>query len=166
MKRYASIKGHGVRIGGGGRVDKENNQVLKRTYLYQHAGESKAETSCRVGCPWKLNIWAKKDKNYLEVTTFKDQHVGHELSPLASQFVPTLRKLSEEILQEIHFLTVVAKVNATVQYRIIREKFKTRIYRQDLYNAINKFRREAMPGEEDAGTLLKRLYDKKDEDPR
>jgi MULE transposase domain len=166
MKRYASVKGHGVRIGGGGRVDKETHQILKRTYLCRHAGESKASTSCRVGCPWKLNIWAKKDKNYLEVTTFKDQHVGHELSPLASRFVPTLRKLSEEILQEIRFLTVVAKVNATVQYRIIREKFKTKVYRTDLYNAINKFYREATPGEEDAGTLLKRLYDKKDEDPR
>ena len=139
--------------------------ILKRTYLCRHASESKAATSCRVGCPWRLNIWAKKDKNYLEVMIFKDQHIGHELSPLASQFVPTLRKLSEEILQEIHFLTVVAKVNATVQYRIIRKKFKTRIYRQDLYNAIDKFRCEAMPGEKDAGTLLKRLYDKKDEDP-
>ncbi|CAB4465106.1 unnamed protein product [Rhizophagus irregularis] len=85
MQRYASIKGHGVRIGGGGRVDKETCQILKRTYLCRHAGESKASTSCRVGCPWKLNIWAKKDKNYFEVTTFKDQHVGHELSPLASR---------------------------------------------------------------------------------
>ncbi|GBC11791.2 protein FAR-RED IMPAIRED RESPONSE 1-like [Rhizophagus irregularis DAOM 181602=DAOM 197198] len=157
---------HGVRIGGGGRVDKETCQILKRTYLCWHAGESKASTSCRVGCPWKLNIWAKKDKNYLEVTTFKDQHVGHKLSPLASWFVLTLQKLSEEILQEIRFLTVVAKVNATVQYRIIRKKFKTRIFQTDLYNAIDKFRREAIPGEEDAGTLLKRLYDKKDEDPR
>lgn len=166
MQRYASVKGHGVRIGGGGRVDKKTCQILKRTYLCWHAGESKASTSCRVGCPWKLNIWAKKDKNYLEVTTFKDQHVGHKLSPLASWFVLTLQKLSEEILQEIRFLTVVAKVNATVQYRIIRKKFKTRIFQTDLYNAIDKFRREAMPGEEDTGTLLKRLYDKKDEDPR
>ncbi|CAB5204858.1 unnamed protein product [Rhizophagus irregularis] len=140
MQRYASVKGHGVRIGGGGRVDKETCQILKRTYLCQHADESKASTFCK--------------------------HVGHKLSPLASQFVPTLQKLSEEILQEIRFLTVVAKVNATVQYRIIRKKFKTRIFQTDLYNAIDKFRREAMPGEEDTGTLLKRLYDKKDEDPR
>uniref|UniRef100_U9URN0 Uncharacterized protein n=1 Tax=Rhizophagus irregularis (strain DAOM 181602 / DAOM 197198 / MUCL 43194) TaxID=747089 RepID=U9URN0_RHIID len=47
------------------------------------------------------------------------------------------------------------------QYRIIREKFKTRICRLDLYNAISKFRRESTPGEEDAGMLLKRLHDKK-----
>jgi hypothetical protein len=59
MKKYASIKGHGVRIGGGGKVDKATKQVLKRTYLCRHAGKSKSTSntsSCRVECPWKLNI--------------------------------------------------------------------------------------------------------------
>ncbi|CAG8735429.1 4343_t:CDS:2, partial [Rhizophagus irregularis] len=52
-------------------------------------------------CPWKVNIWVKKSKGYLEVTKFNDQHIGHECHPSASQFVPTLRKLSEEFLEEI-----------------------------------------------------------------
>ena len=90
--------------------------------------------------------------------------MGHEFHSSANQFVPTLRKLPEEIIEEIRFLTVVAKVNATVQYQVIREKFKMRIYRPDLYNAISKFRREATPNEEDTGILLKRLHDKKIED--
>ncbi|CAB4444945.1 unnamed protein product [Rhizophagus irregularis] len=174
MKKFATAKGHGVRIGGGGKVDKAANEVLKRTYLCRHAGKAKSNrqkgpsnaSSCRVECLWKVNIWVKKSKGYLEVTKFNDQHIGHECHPSASQFVPTLRKLPEEILEEIRFLTVIAKVNATVQYRIIREKFKTRIYRPDLYNAISKFRRESTPGEEDTGMLLKRLHDKKTEDPR
>ncbi|CAB4421623.1 unnamed protein product [Rhizophagus irregularis] len=173
MKRYAAAKGHGVRIGGGGKVNKETKEVIKRTYLCRHAGKAKSDqtipsnvSSCRVECPWKVNIWVKKSKGCLEVTTFNDQHIGHECHPSANQFVSTLRKLPEEILKEIRFLTVIAKVNATVQYRIIREKFKTRIYRPDLYNAISKFRREATPGEEDTGILLKRLHDKKIEDPR
>ena len=54
MKTYASAKGHGVRIGGGGRVDKEIKQILKRTYLYRHAGKPKSTSgkpSCRVSCP-------------------------------------------------------------------------------------------------------------------
>lgn len=173
MKKYAASKGHGIRIGGGGRVDKITHEVIKRTYLCRHAGKAKCNqttssnaSSCRVGCPWKVNIWVKKEKNCLEVTTFNDQHIGHECHLLANKFVPTLRKLPDEILEEIRFLTVVAKVNATVQYRIIREKFKTRIYRPDLYNAISKFRHETTPGEEDTGLLLKRLHDKKTEDPR
>ncbi|CAB5374543.1 unnamed protein product [Rhizophagus irregularis] len=122
IKKYAATKGHGVRIGGGGKVDKMTNEVMKRRYL-----------------PWKVNIWAKKKKGYLEVTTFNDHHVGHECHPSASKFVPTLQKLPEEILEEIRFLTVFAKVNATVQYRIIREKFKIRIHQPDLYNAIRSF---------------------------
>ncbi|CAB5381810.1 unnamed protein product [Rhizophagus irregularis] len=69
-------------------------------------------------------------------------------------------------MEEIRFLTVVAKADATIQYRIIREKFKIRIHRPDLYNAISKFRRESTPGEADAGILLKRLHEKKIEDPR
>ncbi|CAB5363079.1 unnamed protein product [Rhizophagus irregularis] len=173
MKKYAAAKGHGVRIGGGGKVDKTTNEVMKRRYLCRHAGKASSKqttqsnvTSCRVECSWKVNIWAKKKKGCLEVTTFNDHHVGHECHPLASKFVPTLRKLPEEILEEIRFLTIFAKVNAIVQYRIIREKFKIRIYRPDLYNAIRSFRREATPGEEDTGLLLKRLYDKKTEDPR
>ncbi|CAB5197818.1 unnamed protein product [Rhizophagus irregularis] len=172
MKKYAATKGHGVRIGGGGRVDKTTQEITKRTYLCRHAGKAKSKSSkrqtssCRVECPWRVNIWAKKSKGCLEVTTLHDQHVGHELHPSAIKFVPTLRKLSDEIMEEIRFLTVVAKADATIQYRIIREKFKIRIHRPDLYNAISKFRRESTPGEADAGILLKRLHEKKIEDPR
>ncbi|CAB5381264.1 unnamed protein product [Rhizophagus irregularis] len=172
MKKYAATKGHGVRIGGGGKVDKTTQEITKRTYLCRHAGKAKSKSSkrqtssCRVECPWRVNIWAKKSKGCLEVTTLHDQHVGHELYPSAIKFVPTLRKLSDEIMEEIRFLTVVAKADATIQYRIIREKFKIRIHRPDLYNAISKFRRESTPGEADAGILLKRLHKKKIEDPR
>ena len=50
---------------------------------------------------------------------FNNQHVGHELHMSANQFDLTLRKLSEKIIEEIQFLTIVAKANATIQYRII-----------------------------------------------
>ncbi|CAG8468362.1 13629_t:CDS:2, partial [Cetraspora pellucida] len=116
MKKYAIIKGHGIRISG--------------------------------------------------VTTFNNQHVGHELNPLARQFDPTLRKLPKEIAEEIRFLTTVAKANATMQYKIIREKYSVRIYRPDLYKTIQMFRHDSEPGEDDAGMLLKRLNEKKIEDPR
>ena len=154
MKKYAATKGHGVRIGGGERVDKTTQETIKRTYLCCHAEKAKSKaskrqtSSCRVECPWRVNIWAKKSKGYLQVTTLHDQHVGHELHPSAVKFVPTLRKLSDEIMEEIRFLTIIAKADATIQYRIIREKFKTRIHRPDLYNAIRKFRHKAIPGED------------------
>ncbi|PKK58488.1 hypothetical protein RhiirC2_720486, partial [Rhizophagus irregularis] len=39
---------------------------------------------------------------------------GHELHPSAIKFVPTLQKLSDEIMEEIRFLTVVAKSRIVV----------------------------------------------------
>jgi len=66
-----------------------------------------------------VNIWIKKKRNCLEVTTFNDQHVSHKLHILANQFDPIMQKLPKEIIEEIHFLTIVAKANTTIQYRII-----------------------------------------------
>jgi hypothetical protein len=68
MKKYAAIKGHGIRIGEGGRVDKTTQEITKRTYLYHHAEKAKSKlskrqtSSCQVECPWRVNIWAKKSK--------------------------------------------------------------------------------------------------------
>ncbi|CAG8653169.1 17353_t:CDS:2, partial [Gigaspora rosea] len=171
IKQYATTKGHGVQIGGGGRIDAEAWQIMKRTYLCQHSGKPLESiklngTSNRVECPWKVNIWFRKDKNCLEVTTLNDQHVGHELYSSARRFDSTLRKLPKEVIEEIRFLTVAAKADATMQYRIIWEKFKIRIHRPDLYNLIRDFHCDSAPGKEDTATLLKRLYEKKIEDPR
>ncbi|CAG8501732.1 15557_t:CDS:10 [Funneliformis mosseae] len=122
MKRYATAKGYGIRIGGGRKINKMINEVIKRRYLCRHTGKAIFKqtiqsnvSSCRVECPWLCHPSA---------------------------------------------------MNVTVQYRIIREKFKTRIYRPDLYNAIDKFHREVTPGEKDTDLLLKRLHDKKIGDSR
>ncbi|CAG8709714.1 2965_t:CDS:2 [Gigaspora rosea] len=129
MKKYAAAKGYGVRIGGGGRKNAETQQIMKRIYLCRHSGKPPENmkpggTSCQVGCSWKVNIWFKKDKNCLEVTILNNQHVGYELNSSAKRFDLTLRKLPKEVIEEIHFLTVTAKADATMQYRIIWEKFK------------------------------------------
>ncbi|RIB20653.1 hypothetical protein C2G38_2035065 [Gigaspora rosea] len=141
MKKYASIKGHGIRIGDGGRVNTQTKETIKWTYLCRYTGKpaKSSEASCYVECPWKVNFWFKSEKNCIEVTTFNNQHAGHELNPLARHFDPTLRKLPTKIVEEIQFLTTIAKVNATMQYRIIREKYKIKIYRPDLYKPFKCF---------------------------
>ncbi|CAG8500644.1 9786_t:CDS:2, partial [Scutellospora calospora] len=57
---------------------------------------------------------AQKDINCLEVTALNNEYVGHELHPLAKYFNSMLRKLLKEILEEIHFLTVMIKADATM----------------------------------------------------
>ncbi|CAG8435884.1 8523_t:CDS:2 [Scutellospora calospora] len=76
------------------------------------------------------------DKNCFEVTTLNNEHVGYKLHPLAKQFNLMLRKLLKEILEEIY-----------------------------LYNAISRFRHDFEPVRDDMRVLLKRLYEKKIEDP-
>ena len=48
MKRYAAIKGHGVRIGGSGKVDQATKEVIKRTYLCRHAGKAKSNRTALI----------------------------------------------------------------------------------------------------------------------
>src|SRR5581483_9819058 len=47
IKKYVSANGHGVRIGGGGRVNKATNEIVKRTYLCRHAGKAKPNQTNR-----------------------------------------------------------------------------------------------------------------------
>ncbi|RIB18881.1 hypothetical protein C2G38_2183361 [Gigaspora rosea] len=140
--------------------DFDSNEELSVGKPFQNWDNSNGQ-SCWVECPWKVNIWAKKDKNCLEVTTFNNKHVGHVLNPLASHFDPTLRKLPKEIVEKIRFLTTVARADATMQYRIIREKFKVKIHQSDLYSTIQKFCHEITLDEDNTGLLLKRLNEKK-----
>ncbi|CAG8714875.1 9108_t:CDS:2, partial [Funneliformis mosseae] len=114
MKKYVAIKGYRIRIGGSKRIDKTAFTENQRLNA----------SSCRVECLWK--------------------HIGHKFYSSAVRFVPLLCKLLEKVIQEIHFLTVIAKANAT----------------------IHKFHCEVTPGEADTEILLRRLYDKKTEDLR
>ncbi|CAG8746126.1 5794_t:CDS:2, partial [Cetraspora pellucida] len=142
MRKYAISKGHRIRIGSSRRINAITKETIKQTYVCQYA-EKLAKSSM----------------------TFNNQHIGHELNLLASQFDPTLCKLPKSIIEEICFLTTVAKADATMQYRIIQEKYNIRIYQPDLYKIIQMFRHNSDPDEDDAGMLLKRLNEKKIEDP-
>ncbi|RIB11651.1 hypothetical protein C2G38_2202885 [Gigaspora rosea] len=52
MKKYAIVKGHGIRIGSGGRVNAKTKEIIKRMYLYHYTGKPAklSEVSCRVEC--------------------------------------------------------------------------------------------------------------------
>ncbi|CAG8676918.1 10651_t:CDS:2, partial [Cetraspora pellucida] len=155
MKKYTAAKGHRIQISGGEKKNTTTQEIMKQTYLCHHAKKP----------PNQLNGTSCQNKNCIKVMALNNKHVGYELHPLASCFDPMLRKLPKEIVEEICFLIVVAKADATMQYQVIREKYKTRIYRPDLYNAISRFHHDSEPGKDDMEVLLKRLYEKKIEDP-
>ncbi|CAG8811692.1 3065_t:CDS:2, partial [Gigaspora rosea] len=72
MKKYAASKSHRIQISGVGRVNTKTHQSAR--------GE--------------LIFGLKNDKNCPVVTSFNDQHVGHQINPLAKCYDPTLRKFT------------------------------------------------------------------------
>ncbi|CAG8579594.1 5818_t:CDS:2, partial [Dentiscutata erythropus] len=127
LEMLAAYDSHGIRIGSGGRVNTKTKEIIKRSYLCRYAEKpaKSSVVSCRVECPWKVNF--------------------------CKQFRCKLCKLPKEIVEEIRFLTTVAKADSTIQYRIIQEKYNVRIYQPDLYKTIQMFQHDSEPDEDDVG---------------
>ena len=94
---YCIQKGFGYRKGRSKKDNENIEEIIKRTFLCNHAGiyESKKmanlddqrnKTSCRVNCPWHVNI-SKKHGVYI-VTTFVGEHKGHILNLQTVNFLP------------------------------------------------------------------------------
>ncbi|CAG8726356.1 25306_t:CDS:2 [Gigaspora margarita] len=67
------------------------------------ADTSKRESK-KVGCLWQLNVGFRKDINSIVVNKFIEIH-NHSLAPYREEFAPSLRTLSQDVLNEIKFLT-------------------------------------------------------------
>ncbi|CAG8763319.1 20729_t:CDS:1, partial [Racocetra persica] len=83
-----------------------------------------------------------KSENLVFVNKFVNEH-NHPLQnqdPL-QEFSPALRRISDDIMNEIKFYVQECQLEATVLKKILRKKYQHQdIYRQDLYNTIHKFK--------------------------
>ena len=98
LNDFCMQKGFGYRKGRSVKKD-ETEDAAKRTFLCKHAGtknntaktstlnEQRNRTSCRVSCPWRINI-SKKGEGIYMVTTFIDEHEGHILNLQNVHFLP------------------------------------------------------------------------------
>ncbi|CAG8849980.1 25655_t:CDS:2, partial [Gigaspora margarita] len=75
-------------------------------------------------------------------------------------------KWKVNIYWKVEYYTLIGKLNASAQYRLLFEKHKVPIYCRNLYNAISKFKRIDSPGDNNASKLLSELLKKKDDDFR
>jgi len=104
-------------------------------YKPNKTAEQQNKTSYRVNCLWHINI-NKNCEGMYEVTTFVNEHRGHTLNPQTVHFSPQFQKLTEEMLEDIHFWTLKGNLKATKQYQMLVSKYKCCIIKKDLYNAI------------------------------
>lgn len=129
------------------RVTKEGDYIRRRTYICEHgkkytSNSSKDTSTKKISCPWRLNASCPKENNpnfSVFINKIVDEH-NHELNIEVIAFREG-KKFSNEMLEDIQFLTNHCKMGATVQRRYLEAKYPTHpLYSKDLYAAIQKFR--------------------------
>ncbi|CAG8831545.1 17859_t:CDS:1, partial [Racocetra persica] len=150
--------------------DPKNGHEISRMFLYRHIEKSltenkshKTETSglCQTNCKWKVNIYWSKCLQQYYLSTFTNIYTSYTLDPTSIRFISKSRKLTDEMLKEIEYYTLVRKLTASTQYHLLSGKHKVPIHHCNLYNAISKFKRINFPEDNDASKLLTKLLKKK-----
>ena len=94
-----------------------------------------------------------------------DEH-NHDLNVEAVAFRED-KKFSEEIMNDIQFLTQHCKMGATSQRRYLEGKYPSHpFFSKDIYAAIQRFRPTAKSLSNDAAKMSDWLDDQKEKDPR
>ncbi|CAG8795668.1 3116_t:CDS:2 [Gigaspora margarita] len=155
------------------RVYREEGIVRRRTYICQHGrnygSTSKKKTSTKkISCPWHVNASCPKVKNpnsTIFINTIVDEH-NHQLSVDAIAF-ECVKRFSEEMLEDIKFLTQHCKMGATAQKKYLEGKYPLQpIFSKDLYRAIQKYRPTAKSLSNDAAQMSNWLDMQKEKDTR
>ncbi|CAG8734551.1 3064_t:CDS:2, partial [Racocetra fulgida] len=120
VETFTHSNGFGIRKG---RVEKDqsNGHEISRTFLCRHTGKSLYEKksykteeseSCRTDCKWKVNVYWSKCLSRYHISTFTDVHIGHTPDPTTIKFIPKNHKLTNKMLEDIKYYTIVGKLNA------------------------------------------------------
>ena len=155
------------------RVTKEGGSIRKRTYICEYGkkytSKSNKDTSTKkLSCPWHLNASCPKGNNpdsLIHITTVVDEH-NHELNIEGAAFKEE-KRFSDEMMEDVQFLTNNCKMGATAQRRYLEAKYPSHpIYSKDLYIAIQSFRPTAKSLSNDAAKMSNWLDEQKERDSR
>ncbi|CAG8777506.1 12533_t:CDS:1, partial [Cetraspora pellucida] len=127
-------------------VHQEEGIVRRWAFICTHSqnydSNSKKNTgSKKMRCPFLVNVSYPKinnPENLVFITKFTDEH-NHKLDRLVIEFEES-KKFTNEILEDIKFMTVLCKFGVTAQRKFLENKYPLHpIYSKDLYTDINKF---------------------------
>src|SRR6266496_3327759 len=170
LKRYAEKMSFEIRIV---RCEKEDGSWARKSYKCHHGGKyepkkkvdpthNRNQESARIECGFLVNAACS---NLVFVNKFVSEH-NHALqsTPALQEFSPALRKIPDNIMEEIQFYVQECYLGATVLKRILRNKYPNQdIYNQDLTSAICRFKSNAQI-KNDAATLIEHLKKLHEED--
>ena len=134
-------------------------QSKKKVDVHDHRNRK----SKRQGCEWHANINSPRNASLITLTTFADIH-NHPLNPDAQSYSPIYRRIPEDVLGEIQFLTENGNLSIGTQKRLLKAKFPNEtILHRDLSNAIQRFKIHT-DEKLDASRLLTTLLERKSYD--
>ncbi|CAG8752781.1 17240_t:CDS:2, partial [Gigaspora rosea] len=130
LKRYESEVGFkAIKF----RLECDSNGTIVRRYFVcenskEHQPKKKIDSSDhrereskKVGCPWQLNAGYRKNDGIV-ITKLIEEH-NHLLASYRKEFAPSLHLLSQEVLDDIKFLTQECGLGANAQCQYISKKF-------------------------------------------
>ena len=155
------------------KVVKEGDTIRRRLYICEHGkkytSKSNKNTSTKkMSCQWHVNASCPKENNpdsAIFINTMVDEH-NHGLNIEAVAFRED-KRFSDEMMDDIQFLTQHCKLGATTQRRYLEAKYPSHpIFSQDLYASIKKYRPTMKSLSNDAAKMSDWLDEQKERDSR
>ena len=170
INNWGKSKGFGVVKD---KVVKDGNDIRRRMYICEHGrkytSKSTKETSTKkMLCPWHVNASCPKVNNpdsAIFINKIVDEH-NHDLNIEAVAFRED-KKFSNEMMDDVQFLTQHCRMGATAQRRFLEGKYPSHtFFSQDIYAAIKRFRPTAKTLSNDAAQMSDWLDEQKERDSR
>jgi len=170
ISNWGKSKGFGVIKD---KVIKEEDDIRRRSYICEHGRsytlKSMKDTSTKkMSCPWRVNASCPKMNNP-DSAVFINKVVyehNHNLNIEVIKFREE-KRFSNEIMEDIQFLTQHCKMGVTAQRKYLEGKYPSHtFYSNDLYAAIKRFRPMAKSLLNDAAKVSDWLDRQKENNPR
>ncbi|CAG8543602.1 6877_t:CDS:2, partial [Scutellospora calospora] len=151
----------------------DNDIIRCRTFICDHghvykSNSMKDTNTKKIQYPFLINTSCSKINNsefFIVINKIVESH-NHSLNPKKIEFEDN-KRFTEEMLEDIKFITMFCKFGATSQHKFLEGKYPTQpIYSKDLYAAIQKFRPNSKTLSNDAAQISNWLDQKKNEDSR
>ncbi|GBC02169.1 hypothetical protein RclHR1_00450004 [Rhizophagus clarus] len=154
--------------------DMSDSTLTKQTFVCHCEGTPKLTTSktpsksWHTNCKWYVNLFRPIKNNpasLVFVITFFNEHSGHNLDISACQFKAS-KAFTKPMLKDIEWMTTYGYLKLLAIKRMLKVKYNKKVYNQDLYKVIYKYRYDNNVHGNDVLRGFKCLEKCKDNDPR
>jgi len=144
------------------------NEENKHCEGVPNVKSNKQTKSCRTNCKWHVNLSRPIKNNHdslIFVTTLFNEYFGHNLDVSACYFKAS-KAFTKLMLKDIEWMSVHGHLKLLAIKRMLKAKYNRKVYNQDLYKVIYKYRHNDNVHGNDVSQVFEYLDKCKDDDPR